>query len=201
MTTFVQIHALRDYGPSLPNGDRDGLAKKCHYGDAERQRISSQCIKAALRAPTLGLAELAIELGLDMSVRSPAVLSKKLTEYLKKRGMSENDSQAYAKGVALAFVGKDEQAKVQDDGTLPQPIVVGEHELELLADSRKTSVLIECVRSWKSQASNGRQTSRTSLTACAQLRPTQVLMVLCSAVSPQEWRCARSTAALMSRMP
>ena len=41
MTTFVQIHALRDYGPSLPNRGADGLAKRCHYGDAERQRISS----------------------------------------------------------------------------------------------------------------------------------------------------------------
>ena len=76
MTTFVQIHTLRDYVPSWPNRGADGLAKRWHYGDAERQRISSQCIKAALRKPTLGLAELAAELGLDMSVRSGAAISR-----------------------------------------------------------------------------------------------------------------------------
>jgi len=132
MTTFVQIHTLRDYGPSLPNRGADGLAKRCHYGDAERQRISSQCIKAALREPTLGLAELAAELGLDMSVRSGAAISRVLGPDLESRGMSEEDAKAYAKGVASAFVK--EGGAVEDDGKLSQPIVVGGTELRLLAD-------------------------------------------------------------------
>jgi CRISPR system Cascade subunit CasC len=132
MTTFVQIHTLRDYGPSLPNRGADGLAKRCHYGDAERQRISSQCIKAALREPTLGLAQLAAELGLDMSVRSGAAISRVLGPDLESRGMPKEDAKAYAKGVASAFVK--EGGTVEDDGKLSQPIVVGGTELRLLAD-------------------------------------------------------------------
>ena len=52
---FVQIHTLRDYSTALPNRGQDGLAKRTIYGGIERQRISSQSFKAALRDnPTLG---------------------------------------------------------------------------------------------------------------------------------------------------
>ncbi len=51
---FVQIHTLRDYSTALPNRGQDGLAKRTVYGGIERQRISSQSFKAALRDnPTL----------------------------------------------------------------------------------------------------------------------------------------------------
>ena len=51
---FVQIHTLRDYSTALPNRGQDGLAKRTIYGGIERQRISSQSFKAALRDnPTL----------------------------------------------------------------------------------------------------------------------------------------------------
>jgi hypothetical protein len=46
---FVQIHTLRDYSTALPNRGQDGLAKRTIYGVIERQRISSQSFKAALR--------------------------------------------------------------------------------------------------------------------------------------------------------
>ncbi len=46
---FVQIHTLRDYSTALPNRGQDGLAKRTIYGGIERQRISSQSFKAALR--------------------------------------------------------------------------------------------------------------------------------------------------------
>jgi hypothetical protein len=46
---FVQIHTLRDYSTALPNRGQDGLAKRTFYGGIERQRISSQCFKSALR--------------------------------------------------------------------------------------------------------------------------------------------------------
>jgi len=49
---FVQIHTLRDYSTALPNRGQDGLAKRTIYGGIERQRISSQSFKAALRDNT-----------------------------------------------------------------------------------------------------------------------------------------------------
>ena len=58
---------------SLPVRGADGLAKRAVYGGVERQRLSSQSVKAHLRAGTgldSSMADLATELGTDMSVRS-----------------------------------------------------------------------------------------------------------------------------------
>ena len=46
---FLQIHSLRSFGPSNPNRDDSGSPKTAIYGGRLRQRISSQCIKRAIR--------------------------------------------------------------------------------------------------------------------------------------------------------
>ena len=47
MTTprFLQIHSLHSYTAALLNRDDTGLAKRLPYGNAQRTRISSQCLK------------------------------------------------------------------------------------------------------------------------------------------------------------
>src|SRR6516162_8012013 len=83
---FVQIHTLRDYSTALPNRGQDGLAKRTIYGGIERQRISSQSFKAAMRdnltlvrTDKAGsvisdtMKDLAERLGLGMSVRSALI--------------------------------------------------------------------------------------------------------------------------------
>jgi hypothetical protein len=108
---FVQIHTLRDYSTALPNRGQDGLAKRTVYGGIERQRISSQCFKAALRDnPTLvrtkdgkivgdTMVDLARTLGLDMSVRSALIGELKLVPQLISRKLSENDATAWSDAV------------------------------------------------------------------------------------------------------
>src|SRR5215510_6626511 len=99
---FVQIHTLRDYSTALPNRGQDGLAKRTIYGGVERQRISSQSFKAALRdAPHLvrtdnkgrlvsdKLADLALHLDLTMSVRSALIGGRLLQPALRKSGFDE----------------------------------------------------------------------------------------------------------------
>ena len=55
---FFQIHTLTSYHASLLNRDDAGLAKRISFGNADRLRISSQCLKRSwtenLR-PTLNL--------------------------------------------------------------------------------------------------------------------------------------------------
>ncbi len=46
---FLQIHSLRSFGPSNPNRDDSGSPKTAIYGGRLRQRISSQCLKRAIR--------------------------------------------------------------------------------------------------------------------------------------------------------
>src|SRR3954471_15472523 len=106
---FIQIHTLRDYAVSLPNRGQDGLAKRAPYGGVERQRISSQSIKAAnrdskdlVRTSPDGadvvpdqLAELARELGLEMSVRSALIGDRRIRPELETAGLSEQEAIAW----------------------------------------------------------------------------------------------------------
>jgi len=53
LTTFLQIHSLASYPASNPNRDRDGEPKRIVYGNVERGRISSQCLKRTIRTGRL----------------------------------------------------------------------------------------------------------------------------------------------------
>jgi CRISPR system Cascade subunit CasC len=137
---FVQIHTLRDYSTALPNRGQDGLAKRTIYGGIERQRISSQSFKAALRDnPTLvrtkdgkivgdTMKDLALGLGLDMSVRSALIGERRLVPRLAKK-LNEADAKAWSD--AAMGLWRREGAKVDAD----TPLVVGEKELEALAEA------------------------------------------------------------------
>jgi hypothetical protein len=133
---FVQIHSLRDYSTALPNRGQDGLAKRTIYGGIERQRISSQSFKAAMRDnPTLvrtgrdgnitddTMKNLADRLGLGMSVRSALIGERKVVPALKSRGFNEDDAQAWSD--AIMGLWRAAGAKLDAD----TPIVVGEKEI------------------------------------------------------------------------
>jgi CRISPR system Cascade subunit CasC len=138
---FVQIHTLRDYSTALPNRGQDGLAKRTIYGGIERQRISSQSFKAALRDnPTLvrtkdgkivgdTMVDLARTLGIDMSVRSALIGDLKLVPQLISRKFSEEDAKAWSD--AVMGLWRAEGKKVDPD----TPLVVGEKEIGALADA------------------------------------------------------------------
>jgi len=137
---FVQIHTLRDYSTALPNRGQDGLAKRTIYGGIERQRISSQSFKAALRDnPTLvrtadgkivgdTMEDLARSVGLDMSVRSALIGDRKLVPRLTQE-LSKEDAKAWSE--AVMGLWRREGAKVDAD----TPLVVGEKEIDALADA------------------------------------------------------------------
>jgi len=46
---IIQVHLLKNFGPSNVNADLNGAPKTCVFGQALRSRISSQAIKYALR--------------------------------------------------------------------------------------------------------------------------------------------------------
>ena len=117
------------------------MAKRTVYGGIERQRISSQSFKAALRDnPTLvrtkdgkivgdTMKHLAGSLGLDMSVRSALIGERKLEPALKLREMSAEDAKAWSD--AIMALWQSEGATVDPN----VPLVVGEKEIGALADA------------------------------------------------------------------
>jgi hypothetical protein len=61
----VVVHRIFSLSVSLPVRGADGLAKRAPYGGVERQRLSSQSVKAHLRSATGipgSMSDLAVEL-------------------------------------------------------------------------------------------------------------------------------------------
>jgi hypothetical protein len=127
----VIIHRMFSLPVSLPVRGADGLAKRAVYGGVERQRLSSQSVKAHLRNATGlngSMADLAKELGTEMSVRSALIGPRKIARELKNRGMTDDEADLWAdKVIALFQSGKEKaptkvpkqskKAKAEDDDT------------------------------------------------------------------------------------
>ena len=139
---FIQVHTLRDYAVALPNRGQDGLAKRAPYGGVERQRISSQSIKATLRDSddlvrtgpdgTLvpdQLADLARQLGLETSVRSALIGDRLIRPDLVNAGLPEEEAAAWTD--ALMGLWRREGAATADD----TPLVVGRQECRALVEA------------------------------------------------------------------
>ena len=46
---FIELHLLQNFAPSCLNRDDTNTPKDCEFGGQRRARISSQCIKRAIR--------------------------------------------------------------------------------------------------------------------------------------------------------
>src|SRR5712691_4189263 len=46
---FIELHMLQNFAPSNLNRDDTGAPKDCEFGGYRRARISSQCLKRAIR--------------------------------------------------------------------------------------------------------------------------------------------------------
>ena len=140
---FVQIHTLRDYSTALQNRGQDGLAKRSIYGGVTRQRISSQCIKAAVRdsealvrtAEDGGLvpdtlADLARELGLGMSIRSALIGERKILPRLMEKGLDEEEGRDWANAMMTLWRSAD---AAEASGNVP--LVIGEKECSAITEA------------------------------------------------------------------
>lgn len=82
---LISVHMIQNYAPSNLNRDGDGSPKSCQFGGVKRARISSQCLKRAIRQSDLFREELH-QYGFGVRSRMlPAVIGDRLRE----RGLSE----------------------------------------------------------------------------------------------------------------
>ena len=128
MKRFVEIHALQNYAPSNLNRDDTGAPKDALFGGSRRARISSQCLKRAVRQHFKGLLEEKALASEDVAFRTKRVLDK-LIELLKDKGRAEDEADQKAR-VALASVG----LKVKADGKSEYLLFLGQREIEKIAD-------------------------------------------------------------------
>jgi CRISPR system Cascade subunit CasC len=101
MSVTVSIHRILSLPLCNPNRGMDGLPKTMYYGGVLRSRVSSQCIKAALRDDfDPG------SIGLDATVRSTLVAQKRIAPALIKKGLSEPEAVAATSALMALFVGE-----------------------------------------------------------------------------------------------
>jgi CRISPR system Cascade subunit CasC len=109
----VIIHRIFSLPVSLPVRGADGLAKRATYGGVERQRLSSQSVKAHLRAATgltSPMADLAAAVGSNMSVRSALIGPRKIAPALEQLGLDAGTAATWADAVMSLFQTGKEKA-------------------------------------------------------------------------------------------
>jgi CRISPR system Cascade subunit CasC len=128
MKTIIEIHALQNFAPSNLNRDDTGAPKDAFFGGTRRARVSSQCLKRAVRCH---FAEL-----VKRNLLEPDVLASRtkrvveaLTESLAARGRSHLEAAEKAR-LALSVM----KLSVKEDGKTEYLLFLGQREIAALAN-------------------------------------------------------------------
>jgi CRISPR system Cascade subunit CasC len=167
MSTYITVHRVLSMPVSLPVRGADGLAKRAPYGGVERQRLSSQSIKAHLRGGATGMAKFAASIGEAKSVRSALIGEKLIAPRLEARGLTSEDAMAWGRAIMALFQAdesknvssakakekksKNEDNDIETDASLPtettdadekgtQILVLGQREIDALISLVMTMV-------------------------------------------------------------
>ncbi|MGF1656617.1 MAG: type I-E CRISPR-associated protein Cas7/Cse4/CasC [Verrucomicrobiales bacterium] len=97
---LLELHILQSYPVSCLNRDDVGAPKSANFGGVPRARISSQCLKRAVRTTAASLSE-----GFH-GIRSRFLLGP-FQEALKEAGLEEKDAQEKAQALAELFSKQD----------------------------------------------------------------------------------------------
>jgi CRISPR system Cascade subunit CasC len=126
MKQLLELHILQNFAPSNLNRDDTGSPKDAYFGGFRRGRISSQCLKRAMReyVRTTNGKLLPDE---ALALRTKRV-SQDLVRTLKTKGRDEGEA-AQKVTIALGGVG----LKVEDDGKTQYLLFLGRSEIERLA--------------------------------------------------------------------
>jgi len=103
---FVELHMIQNFSPSNLNRDDTNNPKDCEFGGYRRARISSQCIKRAIRTSPI----FAETTGVDVGTRT-----KWLVDLLRKRLVAAGKEKEEATEVLTDFVPKF-ASKLEKDG-------------------------------------------------------------------------------------
>ena len=97
---FIELHIIQNFAPSNLNRDDTNNPKDTEFGGVRRARISSQCIKRAIRlAPVF-----ANTTGTDIGIRTKW-LARLLAQEFVDRGIAPDEAEGVALDFAKAYAG------------------------------------------------------------------------------------------------
>ena len=135
---FIELHMIQNFAPANLNRDDTNNPKDCEFGGVRRARISSQCIKRAIRTSPV----FAETTGVDVGTRT-----KWLVDLLRKRLAGEDqgeEKKEEATAILTAFVPK--YASKLDKGSEKTAVL-------LYLSSDETDNIVQTLRqNWESLA-------------------------------------------------
>jgi CRISPR system Cascade subunit CasC len=128
---FVELHIIQNFAPSNLNRDDTNNPKDCEFGGVRRARISSQCLKRAIRTAPVFAKTTEVELG-TRTKRLVQRLSKRLTE----AGKPEEEVQKILSDFVPLYASKLEQ-KSNGNGKKKTAVLlyISEQEMDHLAEA------------------------------------------------------------------
>ena len=128
MKTLIEIHALQNFAPSNLNRDDTGAPKDAFFGGTRRARISSQCVKRAVRQHFVALVDQDTLASDEIAVRTKRMLDV-LTQSLVEKGRDDAEANKKAK-LALGAM----KLTVKEDGKSEYLLFLGRQEIADVAD-------------------------------------------------------------------
>lgn len=131
MKTLIEIHALQNFAPSNLNRDDTGAPKDAFFGGTRRARVSSQCLKRAVR-----------EFFKEQNQEWVASRTKRLIDSLKERlapklqaskDFSEENLHK-ALEVAVTSLGSNKKVKVDKERKTDVLLFLSSKEIDALAN-------------------------------------------------------------------
>lgn len=104
---FIELHFLQSFPPSCINRDGNNAPKDCVFGDVRRARISSQCLKRAIRTAD----SFTETVGEGIATRSKRMRNEKLVPYLLEKGLSKEEAESKADEFRKLFAKDDGKKK------------------------------------------------------------------------------------------
>lgn len=106
---FIELHMIQNFAPANLNRDDTGNPKDCEFGGVRRARISSQCLKRAIRNEPV-FAQIT---GGNLGIRT-RYITRALSKALAPTAKPEQDVAAIVNAVAAAYSSKKGEMDSED---------------------------------------------------------------------------------------
>lgn len=130
MKTIIEIHALQNFAPSNLNRDDTGAPKDAFFGGTRRARVSSQCLKKAVREYFKDQNK---DWFADRTKRVVDALKELLLPKLKDQKDFSGENLLKAIEVAVSSLGSNKKVKVDKERKTDVLLFLSPGEIEALA--------------------------------------------------------------------
>jgi CRISPR system Cascade subunit CasC len=124
---FIELHILQNFAPSNLNRDDTNSPKDCEFGGVRRARISSQCIKRAIRKEPVFAETTQVSMG-----ERTRWLARDIQEKLTARGKTAEEASKLAIGFIEALLGGME---AKDSGRSKVLFFISDEEKKMIVDT------------------------------------------------------------------